>query len=490
MTNNVLMVALDALDDGLLERLVAAGRLPNLGRFMADADKVSVRSDGDTLHGTLWPTFACGTGPGHHGRYFWNQWSSKEMRHLRNDREELAFDPFWTALIPEGRTATIVDLPYVPAVRSPGFRTNTGWGLHDDVEPFSYPADFAAQVHRIGGKSPLSFDTVEPHDAKAKLKMVADLTRSAHARMAILNSLVGQCPTALTVIAISETHKASHYLSARETIAPGMNNEDGMASILKEVDDAWPELLEAAGPDCRVLLFALHGTQEQVDFGHFGTQLLALLAGERPQDETSNRDIVRRIRDLLPGLVHRAIWTLLPGSMRSARTGNLALASTDLGKDKVFRVMHDGHTAFRLNLVGREEPGLISAEDGDALLTKLEALAKEFSADDGQRAFSRLMRPQQEHPGPRSHELPDALLLSNLKVPGTNAIRGDTLTLESKVKEARNGVHTGRGFCYLARSADHTVARTAMDVRDFAPTILELLDTKPTTELDGTSILG
>ena len=91
MNSRVLLVALDALEQSWFKRLLDEGRLPNLAAFIAESSAVDVSSDGATLHGTLWPTFAAGRGPGHHGRYFWNQWSSEEMKHIRNDAAELSF---------------------------------------------------------------------------------------------------------------------------------------------------------------------------------------------------------------------------------------------------------------------------------------------------------------------------------------------------------------------------------------------------------------
>jgi hypothetical protein len=77
---------------------------------------------------------------------------------VRNDHPSLAFGPFWAAL-PEGKRATIVDVPYVPAVERDGFRTMTGWGVHDEVAPRAYPEAFGHEVRSRFGRHPLEVDT-------------------------------------------------------------------------------------------------------------------------------------------------------------------------------------------------------------------------------------------------------------------------------------------------------------------------------------------
>jgi len=193
---------------------------------------------------------------------------------------------------------------------------------------------------------------------------------------------------------------------------------------------------------------------------------------------------------MLPASIRRTIWKLLPAAMRAARTSSLALSGTDLSRSTLFSTLHDGHAALRINLRGRESPGLISIEEGEALIDELEALAMSFRSTDGQPAFIDMMRPQDRFPGPRAHWLPDALLMTNPGVKGTSALHGTDITLRSDAKEARNGVHTGRGFCFLQRKAGTSVNRTRMDNQDFAPTVLELLGAPATTTLDGASILS
>ena len=105
--SNVLMVGLDALEWTLLQRFIEEGRLPNLAHFAEGSAHLAVESDGETLHGSLWPTFASGTRPGTHGVYFWTQWLAEEMRHVRNNHAAFAYEPFWAGAAGEGQLSRL-----------------------------------------------------------------------------------------------------------------------------------------------------------------------------------------------------------------------------------------------------------------------------------------------------------------------------------------------------------------------------------------------
>lgn len=139
LKRRLLLVALDAMDVQWLRALAVRGDLPNLARFIVSAQGAEVRSDGGTLHGPVWPTFAPGAGPGHHGRYWWMQWLPQDMRYVRSSHPAFAYDPFWLGIAEAGRRVVVLDVPYAPLVRHPLVEQITGWGSHDGVEEESWP---------------------------------------------------------------------------------------------------------------------------------------------------------------------------------------------------------------------------------------------------------------------------------------------------------------------------------------------------------------
>ncbi|MCZ2108610.1 MAG: alkaline phosphatase family protein [Dehalococcoidia bacterium] len=488
----VLMIGLDALDYRLLAKLCSAGRLPNLDAFTASAHSVDVTSDGAILHGSVWPTFASGAGPGSHGIYFWTQWLAEEMRHVRNNHPAFAYEPWWNHALDSGLDVTVVDVPYVPAISHPHLRQYIGWGLHDEIVPIRTPASFAAEVEHRFGKHPLEFDTLEPQTPHDKLVMARDMRRGVHLRARLIRWLLQEGRSNLIVTAFSELHKAGHYLAAPQRLSSRYTNIDALAAILQPFDAALPSILATAGPSTSVILFALHGMSEQADYSDFGQQLVGLVNGHEPADQAANPDLVRRIRDILPDSLHRAVWKRLPASVRAARQGQLAVGNADFAHDAIFTITHDGHAAFRINEKGREFDGIVPPANSGDILQKLWGLASGMRAEDGRNAFTEIYRPQAMHAGPRAHRLPDAMLIANSEVRRTNRLETpDGRVLFSSRPEARNGIHTNRGFCfYRAAEGGPAAVQGNMDNRDFGPTALALLGLPVPASLRGRSILA
>jgi len=485
------MLGLDALDGSVFDQLCAEGHLPNLAAFRAAATPLGVRSDGETLHGSIWPTFASGTGPGTHGVYFWTQWLGEEQRHVRNHHPAFAFDPFWARFPAEGKRATIVDMPYVPLVEGPGMRAAVGWGLHDEIIPASRPDGFRASLSKRFGVNPLSFDTVEPQGGKEKLAMARRLRLGVKRRAALVEALTAEREWDLFVVTFSEFHMAGHYLAIPQSLSPKTDNLSAMAAIVRPLDEALPRILDAAGPECDVFLFGLHGMRPQVDYAHFGRQIVDLLAGRRPLDTDAHPDLIRRVRNLIPDSLHRAIWTHLPARVRAARQGQLSLGHIDASNEPLFTLVHDSSPAFRLNLQGRERDGKLSLDEGRQRLADLEALVVGFTTDDGQRAFEQLFRSANTWPGERSHRLPDAVAVPRESVLATSSLTAaDGTVLHSQRLEARNGVHTSRGFCFVRPGGPFTPLRDTVDTKDFAPSVLQLLGVSAPGSLEGESFVG
>lgn len=491
----VVMIALDAFDGNVFEHLMETGALPNLARFVKDAGRARVRSEGATLHGSLWPTFATGTGPGVHGMYFWTQWIEEEMAYARNSHQAFAIEPFWKRIGELGLPLTILDAPYVPLVRQPDSVEVSAWGMHDELEEQAWPEGYRSRFEKRFGKHPLSFDTVEPQSVAEKVKMVREMHRGVALRAKATRDLLNERPgPGFHFFVFSETHKAGHYLAAPQQLAETMTNVSGMGHILEPLDVAWPEIVEAAGPDAHIFLFSLHGTVHQVDFSaSLGNQVLAMSLGKEPEIAVARPDLLRRIRNLLPSSLHQAIWRRLPARFRASREGARNSVGADLEHDPVFRIAHDGHVAVRANLEGRERDGRFDAAATEAALESFETLAGQFQTADGLPAFAGMIRPPADFPGPRAHRLPDGLLLSNPRIVAADHIVGPGgIELTNTEPEARNGIHSGQGFLFarFAEGSCRSIERAEIDNRDFAPSISGLFGLPELETFEGRTFLS
>ncbi|WBL34860.1 alkaline phosphatase family protein [Tepidiforma flava] len=491
-SNRLVLVALDAMEVSWLERRAAGGDLPNLAAFMRESAGFRVRGPWELLHGSVWPTFASGVNPGRHGRYAWLQWLGEEGRYVRASHPALAFEPFWRGLAAAGVRSTVVDVPYVPLVREPAAEQVIGWGTEDEVERESWPPGLLRDIRREFGRHPLGLDTLESLSGQERAAMARELARGVAMRARLLERLAGDPARRFAVVLFGETHKAGHYLAEACEVVPGVTNLDLVARVLRPLDEAWPRVLQAAGEGTTVALFALHGMRHQVDFSELGVQVLALALGKEPAAAVPRADLLRRLRDAIPDRVHRFAWNRLPARVRAARQAQLDGRVSAAGREPVFRVTHDIDLALRLNLAGRERDGSISPAEGEALLARVEAAAAGVRTGAGEPVYRELWRTAEHFSGPRAHRLPDALLVGSPElVRVTEAFDAAGRRLVNPMQERRNGVHTGRGFCYVRPGTGVGLdGRAEIDARDFAPTAYAVLGVPAPPGFEGKPFAG
>lgn len=487
----VLMVALDGLSLSVLQDGFAQGRFPNLHRFAEASTELRVRSDGETLEGTVWPTFASGTGPGTHGHYWFQQWIAETSSLVPASDPRLAFDPFWKAALEAGRRVVVFDVPYAPPVGHANERAYIGWGLQDEMAEHVHPAGFRRAVKRRHGRSGVHKDTLLVRTPADRLALAIQLRAAARQRAAVLHDLVRAGRWDLLLFGFGEFHLGGHHLAMPMQLAPGITNDQALRSIIEPLDEAWPAIVAAAGEDCDIVLFALHGMQPRVSFGDEAVaQMLRALDG-RPLSEPSSSDSLRRLRDLLPRQLHQALWLRLPASIRLRRMEAAWKRNVDIHRDRVLLLGADCSVALRVNIQGRERFGVVPSAEAPSALARLWEEARRYRTEEGEEAFVELKILEDLFPGQRLGRLPDAAIIYNPRVRRTRKLtRDDGLEIALYREESRNGTHTGEGFAFYHASGTLDVLRSDIDNRDFAPTVLQRLGVAAPGHLEGATFVG
>lgn len=483
----VLMVALDGLDRSVLERAWAAGRLPNLKAFAETSHALSVRSDGERLEGTVWPTFATGTGPSVHGHHWFFQWIAEESAFVPYTDPRLHYTPFWKEAVEGGRRVMVFDLAYVLPVGHENERLYSGWGLQDEGEPQVHPRSFEREIRKRHGRSKVEKDTLLVRTPDDRLRLARRLRMAARQRGQVLLDLAARRDWDLMVFGCGEFHLGGHHLTVPMQLSPKVDNETAMFAILAEVDRVWPDVVRAAGEGCDVALFALHGMRPLYAYPEAVQGMLAEIHGKPPL-APPREDLLRRVRNLLPENVHRAIWLRLPASFRIGRVMQARLAHMDREHDRAFVLEGDCAVSLRVNLEGREGHGV--AQSVEAALAEVWAEASRYTTEAGEPPFIEILPLSSVFDGPRTVRLPDGVLIFNPDVVRTRELtRDDGHVIRLTAPESRNGTHTGQGFCFFRPADDARPKRDAIDNLDFAPTLLERLGVTPADRLQGTPFL-
>lgn len=481
----VLMVALDGLDINVLRRALAAGRLPNLQAWLEQTRELSVVSDGERLEGTVWPTFATGTGPGTHGHHWFYQWVPAEARFVPASDERFAITPFWAAALEAGKRVVTLDVPYMLPVGHPNERTYNGWGLQDEMAEHVHPPAFRKDVLKNHGRSKVHKDTLLVHTPDDRLRLARRLRAGARQRSALLVDLVQRRDWDLMVFGFGEYHLGGHHLAIPMALSPKVSSEGAMYSIIKPVDDAWPSVVAAAGEDCDIFLFAVHGMQPKVSYPEAALHMLRKMEGH-PLPQAEKPDLLRRLRDLLPQQVHEAIWLRLPANARMQRMINSWMSRMDLERDRMFVFEGDCAVAMRVNLQGRERTSVVPRTEFRSTLQALFEESKRYITEDGHAPFVDIQFSADAFAGERVDMLPDATLIYNPDVVTTRHLtRDDGFEFTLSGQTSRTGIHTGRGFAFYHPASEVAVHRDEFDNVDFAPTILQRLGVTPPSHLEG-----
>jgi predicted AlkP superfamily phosphohydrolase/phosphomutase len=490
LASRMLLIALDALDVSLFRLAMAEGRIPNLTSFVGGGVEAEVHSAGEELEGSVWPSFASGLSAGSHGRHWNIQWFAEDNGFVLADDPRLAFEPFWKAALEAGKRVTVMDLPYAPTIGHPLEQTYNGWGVQDEMAEHAYPPSFRRQILKQHGRSLTRKDTLLVRTPEDRARLARRSKASSRQRTRLLQGLVEKRDWDLLIFGYGEMHRAGHHLAAPMDFGQGATNDTAMMNLLQPIDEAWPRIVAAAGEDCHIGIFALHGMHPRVSYGHLTMPILARLWG-RPAPAPPPRDALRRIRDLLPQSVHEEIWLRLPANYRSSRIARAWRHRMDLQRDPAFMLEADCAVAYRLNVAGRERDGVVPPGEERTAAEEIWAELRRYRTPEGLPAFDALKMTSDRFHGPRLHRLPDFTVTYAPEVRQVTAlVRDDGFTIENTAPVSRNGVHTDRGFLYFRPAGAATLRRDQLQTEDFAPTVLDLAGVTPPAGLEGESVAG
>ena len=266
MAPPVVAIGLDAAPLPLIEAWIAQGRLPVLARLLADGARAPLTNLETYVAEQPWPAFLTGVAPERTG--WWSPIAFDPESY--QVRETGAYDfrehpPFY-ARSPGLRTV-VFDLPQTPLVAGlPGVQIR-GWGAHSQMTASgSHPEGLLEEIVARHGAHPMyERDHAEPWDV-AKIRWLRGaLLQGLQRRVAIGCELLRREPFDLFLTAFAETHVAGHsFWHLSQPDHPFWQErpaEDPLLAVIEAVDAGVGELLAAAPPDARRVVFSLHGMQ-------------------------------------------------------------------------------------------------------------------------------------------------------------------------------------------------------------------------------------
>lgn len=444
----VLMIGLDAADADYIEAHRAD--LPNISSLIGP--RPLTRLAAEPLSGSVWPTFLTETGPARHGVYHHLQWDAEAMRLRRTHPDWVgAVEPFWRDMARAGRRVISFDTPFVFRGPSGGAVEIANWGSHDLVAPF-WCGDAAAEeiVRAVAPRHPMGFEAPLRRSRAELARCAADITAGVDLKAEAAVRLMDHAASDLFLIVFGEPHRAGHILWP-DADGGGDIPAGALLDVHRAVDGAVGRIVDRAGPEAAVVLFALHGMGPNQSQSHLSEPMLdAAIRAAGLGRKAASFGAVRWLRRTVPAPVQLAIARAAPAAVRDFVVAREVAGGRRWRDTPAFSLEGDLSGYWRANLRGREAEGVV--DDAGAFLSAVGAELAKFESPDGARLIERLHYPARDWPGPRAHLLPDIVAEWNPDLPGLpEAIHPSGARVAGRRATGRTGNHRFRGF-YAVRA--------------------------------------
>ena len=452
----VLAIALDAVETALVDRMIEDGRLPTLKRLRESGSWSRVTSPNDVSTGAVWPNFTTGRRECDHGHYaIWN-WDPVDMRLAYADTRRLT--PFWQRLDESGYTVGVIDVPFSPFLElGKGFEVHE-WGSHSPVEGRVQvsPRAVADEVRTAFPAHPFSDPLVRTPQDPAEIPGFLDqCLEGLRVRGDLAHHLVTELRPDLALVVFEEAHHAGHFLwhtiepelpmyADLPTVAPPGKT---LADLYQEMDRQVGRLVEAAGPETSIVVFALHGMGPARGIPAVVEVLLQAM-GLACLVPEGRRSVLTELKSRMPEPIRNLYRRSVPLSRRSQWGRSAVLPAYDWTQTRAFALPMEQYGLVRINLAGRETQGIVPRDEFEKTCDGIERALRDLTTVDGRPVVKHVVRPSRGlHPA----GLPDLVVHwsdASFEVPAL--VDGAEFM---NIQREQTGEHTRDGFCLVTGPA-------------------------------------
>jgi predicted AlkP superfamily phosphohydrolase/phosphomutase len=490
------MVGLDAAEPAVVERLMDAGRMPNLAALRARGWLCPLEARPPAFLSMVWPNLVNGAPVTEHGWYFGKVWDPDRMRLEHVGLGWLPQRPFWEACAGRGMRVGIVDVPFAPAP-GPGFEGVflNGWQCHDDAGRGELPEGLTRELHRRFGAPRLKAEQFGPQTPAMLLALRDELLGATRQAGEVAAWLLGRERFDLFCAVIGGTHRGGHYLWDLSQVDAGASPpadrarlEGAVEEIYAEADAALGRIAAAAPADARIVAFALHGMGPNGGWADLFPELVELVrggggGGEAPRPKAG---LAYRLKKALPLSAARALTSRLPPAVNHRLVKLWSARMHDWSTTRWFALPVDVNGYLRINLRGREAQGIVEpGPEYEALCAELaQAFGSLVEVESGAPIVAGVDRVDElaEAGSDVRRYLPDlvvrwadvpATATAGVRLPGRGEVRWPR---GARLRSGRSANHLGRGWL-LAAGPGIPVGRDAAprDATDLPPTVLSWL---------------
>lgn len=488
MPTKILVIGLDAFEKSLLLRWARSGDLPNLGALLGKATWGTAEGPPGLYAGAVWPSFSTGVSPAHHRRFFRRQTRLGEYLDVEFKPTETEGAQFWEHLSAAGRRVAVLDVPHAkPSGEALNGIQLVDWTAHEpEFGPgLTVPAALAAELTARFGKEVPDFCDFTAPTVAAYTHLKQHLENRIRLKTAIATDFLKTQDWDLFLAVFGEAHCAGHHWWHLHD-ADHPDHDPHMAAALDAplkavytaLDRSIGEVIDAAGPDARILVLGSHGMGPQNNESVVLDEILKRLERAERPTRTSLFSRLKSAWYLLPRQV-RGLPLLRIAKRRMQRGLQTSLLVPERQSRRCFTIPYNAHAgAIRFNVVGREAHGIVQpGADYQALCRQLrEALMALVDPHTGEPIVAEVYASAECYSGPYLDELPDLLVEWRRSGPVRAMASPRIGTIQVPPMRGRTGDHTREGFFIATGPGEPAGELTrTLPIVDFTATIAAVL---------------
>lgn len=489
LADRFLIVGLDGATFDVLDPMIAAGRMPNLQRFIARGVAGVLHSTKPPITPAAWTTFMTGKGPGKHGIIDFEKYNPRENRLAFNNTFEIREKTLWELLSEKGLRVGSINVPMTYPPRPVNGFMISGFETPSIDAEFTWPRDLKNEIMRVIPN--YSYRTNWRRRALGGLELVRENLDYIAASFDQGVQLVRHCgekfgwDVLMIVFKLVDNlqHKAWKYLDPRFN-ARYPREAALAADCFARLDDALGQLFQYA---------ADHGATTLImsDHGH------GSLDGKAQPNLLLRQWGYLRLRSPLEQIGQRvAYWAHrhTKGKVTRFEQGSRGIErdlAIDWSQTRAC-VMHAGIYGFLyINLQGRSPEGIVKPAEyerlRDELAERLRAVTtRDIHTGKNIPVFPEVYKTEQLYGCSRDDaaDLPDLLLSPQPGLAVIRKIRGARIVRWCEISRLE-GTHRDEGVVAIAGPNVRSGQRIEGNIVDITPTVLAALGLRVPVDMEG-----
>jgi predicted AlkP superfamily phosphohydrolase/phosphomutase len=413
MKRRTLLLGLDGATFRVIDRLVAAGRMPNLERLARQGVRGTLESTIITNSFPAWSTCTTGVNPGKHGIYYALLRDRTRYGMKLMNSSDVKARRLWDLLGDAGLTSGIVNVPgtYPP-------QPILGFLITDMLTPslesrLTEPDALKQEMlDRLG-----DYIIDVPIGLGPKEYVRERLLRSIDLREELCLWALDRFDPDFYMCIFTELDRCQHRFwndsdPEHPLFEPGNPFQGVVDEVYERCDRAVGRIIDHVGPDARVFVVSDHGFagyRKNVLINHWLIEQGLLVLRDLPAGPSLIKRAAGRLRRLFAnapppqnGAAYVSKWATVTSSE------NDYLERVDWSRTKVYFAQHGG---LRINLKGREPQGIVSPNEYLEVVEQIRTeIVKLRFPDTGEQIFERVVTKEEVFDGPFLEDAPDILI--------------------------------------------------------------------------------